>query len=69
VQSAAELCTLGSIAYAQIFNMAHLFRGSFTGNSNTPGLSNGIVETLVTGMSIVVLLATVVGLDHYVVCF
>jgi hypothetical protein len=49
--------------------MAHLFRGSFTGNSNTPGLSNGIVETLVTGMSIVVLLATVVGLDHYVVCF
>lgn len=69
MQSAAELCTLGSIAYEQIFNMAHLFRGRFTGNSNAPGLSNGIVEALVAGMGIVVLLAAVVGLDHYVVCF
>ena len=63
MQSAAELCTLGSIAYAQIFNMAHLFRGRFTGNSNAPGLSNGIVEAPVAGMGIVVLLAAVVGLD------
>lgn len=49
--------------------MAHLVRGGFIRNSNAPGLNNGIVESLVTGMSIVVLLAAVVGLEHNVVRF
>jgi hypothetical protein len=51
----------------QIFDMAHLLRGRLVWNGVTPRLNNGIVQSLVAAMSIVILLATVVSLDDYIV--
>lgn len=47
--------------------MAHLLRGRLVGNSIAPRLDNGIVESLIAGMGIVILLATIVGLDYNVI--
>lgn len=67
VLSAVELCASTPACYPQILNMAHLLRGRLIRDGITPCLNNGIVESLVTSMSIVILLATVVGLDYDIV--
>lgn len=53
--------------YAQIFDVAHLLLGRFIWNRSAPGFDNGIIQTLVTGVSVVVLLAAVVGVDYNIV--
>lgn len=53
----------------QVFDMAQLFRGCFIGDSNAPRLNNSIVESFIASMSIVILLAAVVGLDYNMVRF
>lgn len=49
--------------------MAHLLLGCFIWDGAACCLDNGIVQTLVTGVGIVILLAAVVGLDYNVVRF
>lgn len=65
--SATELGAAISACYPQVLDMAHLLRGCFIWNGIAPRLNNGIVQSLVASMSIVVLLATVVGLDYDIV--
>lgn len=47
--------------------MTLLLRGCLVRNGVAPCLYNGIVQSLVASKSIIVLLATVVGLDYNVV--
>lgn len=53
-----------SACYPQILDMALLLRGRFLGDCVAARLHNGIVQSLVASVGVVILLPTVVGLDH-----